>query len=122
MRSVHAGSRRQPAPARTRVRRRYSRSHERQRPVPDLGRLRAAFPGYHIAAAGELLTLSRFPIAETHKVDTNVLRTDIQLDAGLLSVYNVHIPAQYVRNDNPLTRDFYAQLHDRNTARKHQFT
>jgi hypothetical protein len=37
-------------------------SHYSPRQVPDLARLREEFPGHHIAAAGELITLSRFPI------------------------------------------------------------
>lgn len=72
-------------------------SHHDQRTVPDLTRLRAEFPDYHLAAGGELLTLSRFPIAGTHRVGGKVLRTDIVLGTGMLSVYNVHIPAQYVQ-------------------------
>ena len=105
-------------------------SHYRPRPAPDLARLRAEFPGYHIAAAGELVTLSRFPIVGTHRQAedwtaeyhaTKVLRTDLQLGTEVLSVYNVHIPVQYVGTDNLLSREFYARLRDRNATRKAVF-
>ena len=96
-------------------------THHHQQAVPDLPRLRTEFPGYQIATAGELLTLSRFPIIGTHSVGPKVLRCDIQLDSGILSVYNVHIPAQYVGSDKLLTRDFLSQLHGRNSARRHEF-
>jgi endonuclease/exonuclease/phosphatase (EEP) superfamily protein YafD len=105
-------------------------SHYRPRQAPDLARLRAEFPGYHIAAAGELITMSRFPIvgarrpatdwtAEFHA--TRVLRTDLLLGADVLSVYNVHIPVQYVGTDNLLSREFYTRLRDRNATRKAVF-
>lgn len=105
-------------------------SHYSPRQAPDLARLRAEFPDHHIAAAGELITLSRFPIvgtprpaadwtAEYHAV--KVLRTDLLLGADVLSVYNVHIPVQYVGTDNLLSREFYARLRDRNTTRKAVF-
>lgn len=105
-------------------------SHYRPRQAPDLARLREEFPGYHIAAAGELITLSRFPIVGTRRPATDwtaeyhatkVLRTDLRLGADVLSVYNVHIPVQYVGTDNLLSREFYARLKDRNTTRKAVF-
>lgn len=108
-------------------------SHHSPREAPDLPLLHEELPGYHTTTAGELITLSRFPVvgtrtfagpatawtAEYHA--TKVLRTDIQLGAGVLSVYNVHIPVQYVGTDNVLTREFYAQLRDRDTTRKAHF-
>lgn len=106
-------------------------SHYAPRPAPDLARLHEEFPGYHIATGGELITLSRFPIvatagragtgwpAEYH--ETKVLRTDLRLGTGVLSVYNVHIPVQYVGGDKLLTREFYARLRDRNIARGARF-
>jgi endonuclease/exonuclease/phosphatase (EEP) superfamily protein YafD len=109
-------------------------SHYDPRPAPDLPRLHEEFPGYHIATAGELVTLSRFPIVGTQRIDppagtrwtdeyhaTKALRTDLRLGADVLSVYNVHIPVQYLGTDNVLTREFYAQLRDRNKTRKAQF-
>jgi endonuclease/exonuclease/phosphatase (EEP) superfamily protein YafD len=108
-------------------------SHYDPRPAPDLPRLREAFPEHHIATAGELITLSRFPVVGTRKFGspatewtaeyhaTKVLRTDLRLGADVLSVYNVHIPVQYVGTDNLLTREFYARLRDRNETRKAVF-
>ncbi|MEV4313746.1 endonuclease/exonuclease/phosphatase family protein [Actinocrispum sp. NPDC049592] len=103
--------------------------HVDPRPVADL-RLDTEFPEYHIAAAGELVTLSRFPIVSPPTTGTSwrteydtikMLRTDIQLDNGILSVYNVHIPVQFVRDDKVFTRDFYTRLRQRNLHRKAQF-
>jgi endonuclease/exonuclease/phosphatase (EEP) superfamily protein YafD len=101
-------------------------SHYAPLPAPDLPRLREEFPDYHIAAAGELITLSRFPIVGIHPPKdpgwtARVLRTDLQLGDDVLSVYNVHIPVQYVGTDNLLTREFYSMLRDRNATRKSVF-
>lgn len=107
-------------------------------PVHELPRLRAEFPGYHIVTSGELLTLSRFPVVATPRVgpagqlrpgspwravfdSTKVLRTDLRLGDRVLSVYNVHIPAQVVAKDNPLRPGFCAELRDRDARRKAQF-
>lgn len=99
------------------------------RPVDDLARLRRAFPGFAIAARGELLTLSRFPIVarpavgadRTVRPDTGatfadvftaakVLRTDLQIGGARLSAYNVHLP---VRVDLGTTSDPLAFARDR---------
>ncbi|HET8661467.1 MAG TPA: endonuclease/exonuclease/phosphatase family protein [Micromonosporaceae bacterium] len=80
-------------------------------PVDDDARLRAEFPGYHIARRGELLTISRYPIvsqpvfgpaarlppgAPFHQVFARdkVLRTDLRIAGRTASVYNLHITAQ----------------------------
>ena len=111
--------------------------HRNLLPVHDLGRLRAEFPDHHVAVEGELVTLSRFPIVATPKVGparalgpdapwravydlAKVLRTDLRVGPATFSVYNVHIPAQYVRADNPFAPGFYAELRDRNARRKAQ--
>jgi endonuclease/exonuclease/phosphatase family metal-dependent hydrolase len=100
--------------------------HLEPRPVHDLPRLRAEFPGYHIVTAGELITLSRFPVAAAPEDDaswrqvfdaTKFLRTDVHIDSQVLSLYNVHIPTQYILGDNPFRRKFYAGLRDRYTTR-----
>lgn len=74
--------------------------------VDDLDRLRREFPGYHVAAASEMVTLSRFPILlergiegapapagsgwpDFHTVKT--LRTDLRVGSGTVSFYNSHI-------------------------------
>jgi endonuclease/exonuclease/phosphatase (EEP) superfamily protein YafD len=105
-------------------------SHWYPREVPDLPRLRTEFPEHQVAIAGELVTLSRFPIISPSTPhgpwrcvydSTKWLRTDLQLGDVILSVYNVHIPAQYLRDDNPLTRRFYTGLRERNTRRQQHF-
>ncbi|MEU8272372.1 endonuclease/exonuclease/phosphatase family protein [Sphaerisporangium sp. NPDC049002] len=106
--------------------------------VDDLARLRREFPGYQIAAVGELVTLSRFPIVAAPPVgpartlgprptwdsafqQAKVLRTDLRVGTSVISFYNVHIPTQYMLDENPLTSRFYSELRGRNAARKAQF-
>jgi endonuclease/exonuclease/phosphatase (EEP) superfamily protein YafD len=80
------------------------------RPLHDLDTLRTAFPGYSVAAVGELATLSRFPIVaqdavgappgieiadyQTAFTAAKVLRTDLQIGGEVVSAYNVHLPVQ----------------------------
>ncbi|MEU4831357.1 endonuclease/exonuclease/phosphatase family protein [Streptosporangium sp. NPDC023615] len=106
--------------------------------VDDLARLRREFPGYHLAVDGELVTLSRFPVTATARVGparalgpaapwratfdlAKVLRTDLRIGASVLSVYNVHIPTQYMLDENPLTPEFHVALRARDAARGAQF-
>ncbi|BCJ50804.1 hypothetical protein Asp14428_22790 [Actinoplanes sp. NBRC 14428] len=77
-------------------------------PVQDDAKLRAEFPGYHIARRSELVTVSRFPIvaqplfgpaaelpsdAPFNEVFARdkTLRTDLRIGSRVLSVYNVHV-------------------------------
>lgn len=84
-------------------------------PIDDSERLRREFPGYHIAVAGELLTLSRFPIVGERALDVRpwlsrpqadvppantampdyytlkTLRTDLRIAGRVVSVYNTHL-------------------------------
>ncbi|WP_405675853.1 endonuclease/exonuclease/phosphatase family protein [Streptomyces sp. NBC_01511] len=87
----------------------------------DDARLRAEFPGYHIARRGELLTVSRFPIVHKEVVGAGsdlapgvpfkrifernkVLRTDLSVGGQTLSVYNVHVTVQLaLDNLNPFS-------------------
>ncbi|MFC4121500.1 endonuclease/exonuclease/phosphatase family protein [Nonomuraea zeae] len=82
--------------------------------VNDLDRLRGEFPGFHIAAASELVTLSRFPIVLERGLDlrphapehaapvppgsdwpgfhtVKTLRTDLRVGSRTVSFYNSHI-------------------------------
>jgi endonuclease/exonuclease/phosphatase (EEP) superfamily protein YafD len=112
--------------------------HRGLTPVDDLAGLCRAFPGYHVVARGELVTLSRFPVeaapalgpatelcpeAEWRRVFdlAKVLRTDLRVGGAALSVYNVHMPAQCAPGDNPLTRRFFAELAERAVQRRAQF-
>ncbi|MDQ0363939.1 endonuclease/exonuclease/phosphatase (EEP) superfamily protein YafD [Catenuloplanes indicus] len=89
-------------------------------PVPDNGRLRTEFPGWHVAISGELVTVSRYPITTHREVDlrpflerpwpdlppadtlmpayytVKTLRTDLQVGGRALSVYNAHLPVPVV--------------------------
>ncbi|MET8996418.1 endonuclease/exonuclease/phosphatase family protein [Amycolatopsis sp. NPDC004169] len=107
------------------------------RDAGDLTRLRAEFPGYHIVARGELLTLSRYPVLAQPRVgpdrglpdgvpydevfeSAKVLRTDLQVGRAVLSVYNVHLPVQVDVTRNPLSHGFYSYVHARDGLRKAQ--
>ncbi|MGV9320074.1 endonuclease/exonuclease/phosphatase family protein [Streptomyces sp. NPDC003660] len=103
-------------------------------PVDDGARLRAAFPGYHFASAGELLTVSRFPIKAQAVVkaplpkpitswddywNIRALRTDVVVGGSDISLYNVHLPDLFSLEESPFSVDFYrivADLDRRRTA------
>lgn len=85
------------------------------RPVTDPDRLRREFPGFHVAVAGELVTLSRFPIVLDRPLDlrpslerqwpdlppagssmpayhtVKTLRTDLLVSGRVVSFYNAHL-------------------------------
>ncbi|WP_086837920.1 endonuclease/exonuclease/phosphatase family protein [Amycolatopsis kentuckyensis] len=107
------------------------------RDADDLARLRAEFPGYHLVARGELLTLSRYPVLDRPRVgpdrgvpdsasytevfeSAKVLRTDLQVGSSVLTVYNVHLPVQVDVTRNPLSPGFYSYVHARDGLRKAQ--
>lgn len=106
--------------------------------VDDLERLARELPEYRVVVQGELVTLSRLPVESVLGIGparelcehagwrevydaTKVLRTDLRAGAAVVSVYNVHVPAQYAPGDNPLTRRFYRELRDRARQRRAQF-
>ncbi|HEY0700497.1 MAG TPA: endonuclease/exonuclease/phosphatase family protein, partial [Micromonospora sp.] len=87
-----------------------------------------------LAARGELLTLSRYPIVGQPPVGpaadlpsdagfareytaTKVLRTDVAVGGRVLSAYNVHLPVQV---NLELTADFLDFVADRDAARRAQ--
>jgi endonuclease/exonuclease/phosphatase (EEP) superfamily protein YafD len=101
--------------------------HGQPWPLYDAGQLRRAFPGYHIAAAGELLTLSRFPIVASRPLratlpppdsswaaywNIRVLRTDIRIGDRTLSAYNAHLPDLLTLGVGPLNPAFYHVVHE----------
>ncbi|RCV47900.1 endonuclease/exonuclease/phosphatase family protein [Marinitenerispora sediminis] len=111
---------------------------ENLRPVDELDRIRAEFPGYDVEIRGELITISRFPIEEATAVgpgagigpeadwlDTyraaKVLRTDISVDGQRLALYNVHIPVQIDPGWHLLTTDIPQMLQERERSRAAQF-
>ncbi|MGW4466252.1 endonuclease/exonuclease/phosphatase family protein [Micromonospora sp. NPDC004704] len=105
---------------------------------PAATRLRAEFPGFHIAIVGELITVSRFPILRQLPLDApdlppptggstdhwlyKTLRTDLDLGRGrVLSTYNAHLPVQLSPDDGPLDADFYRVVKDQHGQREPQF-
>jgi endonuclease/exonuclease/phosphatase (EEP) superfamily protein YafD len=104
------------------------------RQIDERARLRLEFPGFQVAARGELLTLSRFPVVaqppvgpdrtvtatdfQTVFAAVKVLRTDLRIGGTVLSVYNVHIPVQV--DLEPTTR-FLDYVRERDGARRTQF-
>jgi len=107
-------------------------------PEDDLARLRREFPGYQIAARGELVTLSRLPIVaqppvppdpaasgdgttDFHRVfrDAKVLRTDLRVGTSTVSFYNAHIAVQ-LKVTSPLSGSFWAFPYRAEKQRKEQ--
>ncbi|MEU3597257.1 endonuclease/exonuclease/phosphatase family protein [Streptomyces sp. NPDC006798] len=99
---------------------------DRPVPIDDLARIRAAFPGYQIAADGAFLTLSRHPVTLRRALrpaglpppptdwpdywDVRVVRTDISVDGRTLSLYNTHLPDLLNVDRNPLTPSYYREV------------
>ncbi len=109
--------------------------------VDDSQRLRSAFPGYYFATAGDLLTISRFPVAASAAFETNpappagtaniyflkgwkysALRTDLRIGGRIFSVYNVHFFDRFYLNVVPLTPTFFRNVRGLDVARRAQFT
>jgi endonuclease/exonuclease/phosphatase (EEP) superfamily protein YafD len=94
--------------------------------------LRARFPGYHVAAVGEMLTMSRYPIEHWRGLDSRpylpedsagrppdgsdfpeyyrykVLRTDLRIGGRVSTFYNVHVPVQLDISMDPASSQFTA--------------
>ncbi|MEV0609403.1 endonuclease/exonuclease/phosphatase family protein [Polymorphospora rubra] len=107
-------------------------------PVADVDRLRREFPGFHIAVAGELLTVSRFPITLERPLDVRpwldrewddlppadsampayhtvkTLRTDLLVDGRVVTFYNshLHVPVVGLPARAPDTADDGLARHD----------
>lgn len=99
--------------------------------IEETARLRAELPGYHIAVAGELVTLSRYPIVDQRALDApaapappagtdfpefwrhKVLRTDLRVGDGVLSVYNAHVTTPvWIGGPSPLDASFWDTIRD----------
>lgn len=100
--------------------------------VDHTAELRRRFPAYDVAAVGEVLTMSRYPIVAQRGVDSwpyledptiggppagsdfpdyyryKILRTDLRVGGRTLSAYNVHIPVQLDISMDPTTTEFTA--------------
>lgn len=97
--------------------------------VHDLDRIASQMPGYEVAVAGELITLSRVPIIDHRAIDPpeldepddtdfpefwryKALRTDLRVGDTVLSVYNVHIPTPiWVGGPSPFESLFWDVIH-----------
>lgn len=103
--------------------------------------LRQRFPGFHVAALGEMLTLSRYPIEDWRGLDSwphlpadgrgmppdgsfpdyyryKVLRTDLRVDGRLTTFYNVHVPVQLDISMDPSSARFTAFMRDQEERRQ----
>ncbi|AXG77061.1 endonuclease/exonuclease/phosphatase family protein [Streptomyces paludis] len=103
----------------------------RHRPVrvDHVAELRARFPGFHVVAVGEVLTMSRYPIEEWRALDSwpylsdpgigkppdggfpeyyryKVLRTDLRVDGRVMTFYNIHVPVQLDVSMDPFSARF----------------
>jgi endonuclease/exonuclease/phosphatase (EEP) superfamily protein YafD len=90
--------------------------------IDDTARLREEFPGYRLSVQGELLTLSRLPVVDTHHQPfpasgsdwywhgPKAQRTDIRVGGRVVSFYNVHMPVPFRIEDDPFGADFYRFL------------
>ncbi|MEJ3744239.1 endonuclease/exonuclease/phosphatase family protein [Actinomycetes bacterium KLBMP 9797] len=104
--------------------------------IDEVDRLRAELPGYDIAVAGELVTLSRYPIVDQRALDApgappppadtdfpefwrhKALRTDLRVGDGVLSVYNVHVTTPiWIGGPGPLSRSFWDTIRDLDAER-----
>ncbi|MEU9297886.1 endonuclease/exonuclease/phosphatase family protein [Streptomyces sp. NPDC048266] len=89
--------------------------------IDDGERLRAAFPGHHLAVGNNSVTLSRFPTAAPPvPVGACSLRVDLRIGDGVLSTYNVHIPVQLTVM-NPLRPAFLRDMRRRAAARDREY-
>uniref|UniRef100_UPI0010323436 endonuclease/exonuclease/phosphatase family protein n=1 Tax=Streptomyces otsuchiensis TaxID=2681388 RepID=UPI0010323436 len=103
--------------------------------------LREAFPGFHVVALGELLTLSRYPIEEWRGLDAwphlsdpaagmppdgafpeyyryKTLRTDLRIDGSVTSFYNIHVPVQLDISMNPFSAQFFSFMRAQEVRRQ----
>ncbi|MEV2238329.1 endonuclease/exonuclease/phosphatase family protein [Micromonospora sp. NPDC049891] len=103
-----------------------------------LERLRAEFPGFHVVAAGELVTVSRLPVLRQAPLSADglppavadagdewrykTLRTDLDVGGGrVLSTYNLHLPVQLSPDHGLFDRDFYRVLREQHAQREPQW-
>jgi endonuclease/exonuclease/phosphatase (EEP) superfamily protein YafD len=89
--------------------------------------LKSHFPGYHVVATGEVLTMSRYPVEHWRGLDNwpymadigmppdnsypdyyryKVLRTDLRINGRVMTFYNIHVPVQLDISMDPASRQF----------------
>lgn len=100
-------------------------------PLNDDDRLRREFPGYAIATADGLLTISRLPITRTVPIgwtsnpaagnwNRAALRTDLDVGGRVLSVYNVHLYDMLYLDSSPFSPRFHRTIRTLDAARRAQ--
>lgn len=90
--------------------------------IDDRARLARDFPGYTIIVKHELVVLSRLPVLGTPPVAANsVLRVDVRVGTGRLSLYDVHVPIPADYSVSPFTPAFYRALHARGANRQYLY-
>lgn len=107
-------------------------------PLDDRTRLQQAFPNFHMASVGELLTMSKYPIVSSRPVGTTrgiprersgwtefwsekALRTDLLVNGRILSVYNLHVPVQVRADMTPIIGPFWSWLKEALPWRQDQY-
>ncbi|WP_326679563.1 endonuclease/exonuclease/phosphatase family protein [Streptomyces sp. NBC_01237] len=106
-------------------------------PIDRLARVEAEFPGYHVATAGEFLTLSRYPLTAVTALrpdglaapDTawadywniRALRTDLRVGGRTVSLYNTHLPDLLNVDRNPLTPSYHRSVRQLSERRERHF-
>ncbi|MFD5482314.1 endonuclease/exonuclease/phosphatase family protein [Streptomyces hawaiiensis] len=103
--------------------------------------LRERFPGFHVAAVGEILTMSRYPIEDWRGLDNwpylsdpdigrppdgrfpdyyryKVLRTDLRIDGRTTTFYNIHVPVQLDISMDPSSAEFTAFMRAQEVRRQ----
>ncbi|WP_112466633.1 endonuclease/exonuclease/phosphatase family protein [Streptomyces triticisoli] len=103
--------------------------------------LQAHFPGFHVVAVGEMLTMSRYPIEDWRGLDSwphlseggtgmppdgsfpdyyryKVLRTDLRIDGRVTTFYNVHVPVQLDISMDPASAQFTEFMRAQEDRRK----
>lgn len=105
----------------------------------DTDRIRQEFPGYQFTTVGTLLTISRFPVVAQVPLETNpnpppgtdnitflrdwkygALRTDLDVQGQILSVYNVFFYDRFYLHVMPLTPTFFENIHGLDVGRRQQ--
>jgi hypothetical protein len=110
---------------------------EGRRPIHEEARLRREFPGYHFANVEGLLTISRYPIAAQRALETNpqaphdipflatwthaIMRTDLQVNGRIFSMYNVHFYDLLHLYFSPMNPKFYESISVLDRERERQF-
>lgn len=103
--------------------------------------LRARFPGFHVVATGEVLTMTRYPVEDWKGLDGwpylsdpaigmppdqtypdyyryKTLRTDLRIGGRVMTFYNVHVPVQLDISMDPGSSDFTAFMRAQEVRRQ----